>query len=204
MSASKYHLFYFNSRGLGEPARLVFAQAGVPYEDTRFKDRDDWLAQYKAKSPLGVAPWLEIDGKQIGGSQVVARFLGEELGLAGSNAIENAQIASIADHVRDFMMEGSKPLQTQDESEKAKLKKEFEEKCPKFLSVLEGKVSDSGWLFGSKLTWVDCYAMHFFSLLMEAGYPDLLKDYPKLSSLISKVQEQPNIAKWLKERPQTA
>jgi len=36
-----YKLTYFNARGLGEPIRLIFAQAGVPYEDVRV-ERSEW------------------------------------------------------------------------------------------------------------------------------------------------------------------
>jgi len=36
-----YKLCYFIGRGLAEMARLLFAEAGVDYEDCRFI-RDDW------------------------------------------------------------------------------------------------------------------------------------------------------------------
>ena len=36
-----YKLCYFIGRGLAEMARLLFAEAGVDYEDCRFT-RDDW------------------------------------------------------------------------------------------------------------------------------------------------------------------
>ena len=33
---AEYKLYYFNSRGLAEPIRIIFAYAGVKYEDNRF------------------------------------------------------------------------------------------------------------------------------------------------------------------------
>ena len=38
---STYKLTYFDIRGKAEPARLVFAQVGVPYEDIRIR-QDKW------------------------------------------------------------------------------------------------------------------------------------------------------------------
>ena len=58
-----YKLYYFNGRGRAELSRLIFAAAGQKYEDIRF-ERDEW-PQYKRRSPLGHAPYLEVvqDGK---------------------------------------------------------------------------------------------------------------------------------------------
>jgi len=36
-----YKLCYFNARGLGEMSRLLFAEAGVEFEDCRI-ERTDW------------------------------------------------------------------------------------------------------------------------------------------------------------------
>ena len=33
---STYKLYYFDSRAAGEPIRIIFAQAGVKYEDIRY------------------------------------------------------------------------------------------------------------------------------------------------------------------------
>ena len=38
-----YKLMYFDFRGKGEITRLLFAQAGIPYEDVRIQ-RSNWLA----------------------------------------------------------------------------------------------------------------------------------------------------------------
>ena len=45
---------------------------------------------------------MPVLDKQLGGSIVIARYLGEEFGLAGSNAFENAEIAGIADCISDY------------------------------------------------------------------------------------------------------
>ena len=43
---STYKLYYFNVRGGGEPVRIIFAQAGVKYEDVRFEG-EQWAKEYK-------------------------------------------------------------------------------------------------------------------------------------------------------------
>lgn len=48
----QYKLYYFNGRGRAELARLVFAAAGVPYEDVRFT-KDDWN-----KKKAGMLPFV--------------------------------------------------------------------------------------------------------------------------------------------------
>jgi glutathione S-transferase len=54
--ANKYKLYYFNGRWAAEPTRLVFAAAGVPYEDIRISDTD-WATRKSAASFV----WEEKD-----------------------------------------------------------------------------------------------------------------------------------------------
>jgi len=46
-----YKLTYFNGRGRAELSRLIFAQAGVEYEDVRI-ERADWLQLKPSQSYL--------------------------------------------------------------------------------------------------------------------------------------------------------
>ncbi|CAF4294867.1 unnamed protein product, partial [Adineta steineri] len=57
---SIYKLHYFNFRGRGELARLVFAAAGQTFEDIRY-ERNEWPSN-KSKMPLGQMPVLEFNG----------------------------------------------------------------------------------------------------------------------------------------------
>ena len=46
--ATKYRLYYFDTNGLAEVARMLFAIAKVEYEDIRFPGTgDEWEKTYK-------------------------------------------------------------------------------------------------------------------------------------------------------------
>uniref|UniRef100_F1LBG7 Glutathione S-transferase 1 n=1 Tax=Ascaris suum TaxID=6253 RepID=F1LBG7_ASCSU len=75
---SQYKLTYFNIRGLGEGARLIFHQAGVEFEDNRLS-REDWPS-LKPSTPFGQLPLLEVDGEVLAQSTAIFRYLGRKFG----------------------------------------------------------------------------------------------------------------------------
>ena len=54
---STYKLYYFNTRGSAEPIRIMFAQAGVKYEDVRF-EREQWAQEYKQSKMRLLLGWI--------------------------------------------------------------------------------------------------------------------------------------------------
>ena len=195
---SQYKLTYFNGRGRAELTRLIFAQAGVQYEDKRIA-KEEW-PELKPKTPNGSLPILEIDGKTLLGSIPIARFVAERFGLAGSNDIENTEIAGVMDCLTDLVTSFLKVLFEKDETRKAELKKKFdEEDSPKFLSLLEKRVTADGWLYGSKVTYVDIAFLNLSQRLPA----EVLAKYPGLKSVKDNVEALPNIAQWIKNRPVT-
>lgn len=197
---SQYKLTYFNLRARAELIRLIFVQAGVDYEDRRIA-KEEW-GELKPKTPYGSLPTLEVDGKVLAGSLPIARFVAERHGLAGSNDLENTEIAGILDCLGDLLQAFIKVLFESDETRKAELKKKFdEEESPKYFSLLEKRVTADGWLYGSKVTYADLAFFNFCDNL--SGQPNLLEKYPGLKSVQEKVGALPNIAKWLKDRPVT-
>ena len=203
---TKYTLIYFNMRGRAEVTRLLFAQAGVEYEDKRVTP-EEWQ-QLKPSTPTGTLPVLEVDGKMLFGSGPIVRFVAERYNLAGSNDFENAEIAGILDIVHDLMLNVVKGRFEKDETRKAQFQKELEEvHLPRYLGLLKKRAAASnsayGWIYGPKVTYADLTIFMMQEYVKDA-VPNALDNYPALAKLKRSVENLPNIAKWLAERPQTA
>ena len=205
---STYKLIYFNFRARGEVSRLIFAQAGVKYKDERIEFKDWPQVKSSVCTPSHALPVLEVDSKKLVGSVVIERFLAERFGLAGSNDIENAEIAGIVDIVQDFFWQCLMKLRFEkDEEKKAQLQKKLtEEDIPKYWGIIEGmcKKNDSaeGWIYGSKPTHADFAIFHVLSYVLQ-GAPTLMNNFPRVAKLKAAVEALPNIAAWLKKRPET-
>ena len=198
-----YKLYYFNSRGGAELSRLIFAQAGVQYEDVRVEG-EEWQ-KLKPNTPYGTIPVLEVDGKMLSGSAVIARFLAEEFGLAGSNTIENTELAGIMDFVSDFVQKIVKMFFEKDDAKKAELKKALiEQDLPRFFGTLGKRIAenDSGWVFGPKVTYADFAITRIVEFLKMAD-ENVLEKYPIIVKLNADVEALPKIAEWIKSRPKS-
>lgn len=200
-----YKLIYFNVKGRAEVARFIFAQAGVTYGDKRIK-QEEW-AGLKPNTPTGTLPVLEVDGKSLSGSGPIDRFLAERFGLAGSNDIENAELAGIRDILIDCFWKFVPFFSEKDEEKKAKIQKENqEEHIPKYWGILEKMIqnneSEAGWIYGNTPTYADFYIYCSIDYVIKFD-PDFLSKYPGVVKLKAAVETLPNIAKWLKERPDT-
>lgn len=198
---SEYKLYYFPAKGRAEAIRILFAYKNIKYEDLRIGG-EKW-AEFKPKTPFGSMPVLEEGGRQLGGSIVILRYLGEKLGVAGANAWENAQIANISDFVNDFLTESLKLYLEKDETKKAELQKKMtEESVPKYLGKLN-EIATNGYLFGNSFTWVDFQFYHMFEGMV-TKHPEVTGKFPNLDKLKANVEAIENIAKWLKERPDSS
>ena len=201
-SMSTYKLVYFNLRARAELTRLIFAQAGVEYTDERLEFQD-WPAR-APNTPFGVLPVLEVNGQQLGGSLVIARYVAEKHGLGGANDWENALIDSALDALSDGIQKIAPIVFEKDEAKKAELKKTAEEEIHFTLTNLEkfAAANKDGWLVGSKVTYGDLAVFNALSNL--AGFwPAVLDKYTTLAQIKQRVEELPRIAKWLKDRPVT-
>ena len=202
---STYKFIYFNIRGRGEVTRYLFAQAGVAYTDERVEQKD-WPA-LKPLTQYGFLPTLELNGgeQSITGSLVIPRYLAErpEFNLAGANPIENAQIAAVANFLQDLELAMVKIFYAKDEASKEEIKKDFSEvQVPNFFGKLDGFCSTGGYLFQDKLTWVDFYFYELYEWIIPV-MPNILENYSSLKKLTTTIENLPNIAKWIKERPKS-
>jgi len=203
---SHYKLTYFNSRGRAELCRLIFAVAGVQYEDVRL-EKDHWPA-LKPKAPFGQLPMLEVDGVTLCQSNAMARFLARRFNLAGKTELDQARVDMIIDCFED----SAKPLMSlfhePDEQKKAELKKKFvEEQLPVAFVNLEKLLvqnhNGDKYLVGDELTWADLALIILADWLTHVGGDAEFGKHPKLAALRQRVLDQPKIAEWIAKRPVT-
>jgi len=203
--AEKYKLTYFNSKALAEPIRMMFAVAGVEYEDIRIQ-KEEWPEQ-KQNYDWGQLPVLEIGEKKLSQSNAIARYLGKQFKLAGSDDWEAAKLDELADVLVDFRTEWRKFFAEQDPEKKAESKKNLlEVAIPKYLGKLDVTKKDNGgkFLMGQNLTWVDIQFAHFLELFEITVGQAILDGYPNLKELQKNVFEVPTIKAWIEKRPVTA
>jgi glutathione S-transferase len=163
---------------------------------------DQW-AEFKPKTPFGTLPVLEEDGKMMGGSVVILRYVGEKLGLAGDNAWDNAWLGNLGDFISDLIGEMIKIRFEKDETRKKELEDKFKnEGVPKYFGKLNELSESTGYLFSGRASWPDFLAYNIISD-MEAKKPDFTDNFPGLKKLKGNIEGNPGVAKWLKERPDT-
>jgi len=203
-----YKLIYFPFRARGETTRALFNLAGVEYENA-IQDPGNW-SQVKPTTPWGGLPVLIVDGQQIAQSLSVNRFVAKRLGFMGKNDVEEALIDSVFETVNELIEAAQVPVLTNffKNTEAAEAKRQsFIQKSPGVLASLErfliSNKGGDGYFVGDSISLAD---IHFFVIFetatTNAGFTDVLKPYPKLTALFNRVAKIPNMAKYLKERPQ--
>jgi len=205
-----YKLTYFDARGSAEPIRLLFAQAGIKYEDIRLT-REQWPELKKQEGdtspPFKQLPILEVDGKVLSQTRTIARYIAKQAGLAGANDWEQAVCDSLVDSAADVQKGMYEMHFETDETKKAKITEKFEsETMPAWFECLEKNFlakTKSGWLVGDKMTWGDILIFSMLDTLTTHNMAKCLPKYPGVDGNFKKVKEQPNIAKWLNDRPVT-
>jgi len=223
LAASSIELKYFGARGAAETARILLALADIDYVDTRFEitpgtmNAPDFIAS-KESGELDVnlarAPVLLVDDQTIGQSRTIERFLAKRFGLMGSTDIEEAQIDCIAEHCRDVkdasIRKGFSVFnRVNSDEEKATLRKEwYDSELPIMLSKVEKAVQlnsvTDGYSVGKDNSYAD---VSIFSLIRDCGAGDqedmikAVKDCSLLSTIASRIANDENVAKWIKNRP---
>lgn len=216
---------YFNAKGAAESIRVILALTNTPYKDTRFEIPPGSMEspEFKAAKEagdldmnLGRAPILIVNDNQIiGQSRAIERFLAKQLGLMGTNAIEEAQIDCIAEHCRDVKDMAQRKgfsafTRNKTDEEKAIARKEwFEQDLPTMLQKIETAVQKtsqkSGYSMGSSNSYSD---VCIFSLLRDCTMQmdqeetiEAAKDCKLLMSIADRIAKEENVAKWVSERP---
>jgi len=201
-----YKLTYFDVRGRGEICRLLFAAAGVKFEDIRI-EHSKW-PELKSTTPFGQMPMLEVDGVKLCQSKAIARYLAGEYGFAGESALDRARADMLVDCGEDVMKPTIAFWFEKDEAKKAELKDKFvKETLPAALQAFEKLLKENkggdSYFVGNRITWADIAFFDLCSWISSVQVEIPFGDFPKLKALKERVENTPKIAEWIKNRPVT-
>ncbi|EGG13491.1 hypothetical protein DFA_11252 [Cavenderia fasciculata] len=192
-------LYYFNGQGRGELIRLILTFANVKFDDQRVKSIKETQG-LSEKLAFGQLPFYEDNDVRISQSYAIARYVAKQHGLAGSTDLESALIDGVADSLWDIL---SPYFSSRDNPEK--LQKFKDETIQKFVSKLEELLIKNGGqhFVGKQYTWGDIAIYFGFEYLKKLGFGEQIKGYPTLEAFALKFSQIPQIAEYLKNRPET-
>jgi glutathione S-transferase len=200
-----YKLTYFNYYGRGEAVRMLFALAGVEYEDRRIEvTGDDWK-EFKPKTPFGQLPLLEIDGRVFCQSVAITRYLANKFGFAGKTELDKLQADMIVDCIMDLATPIEPIFDEEDETKKNELRKNYEGKLDKHLENLNKMLiannDGNGFFVGDSMTWADLVWTTHSCFIYYMKYGLLVDKYPKLTAIRGRVEADLRLAEWISKRP---
>jgi len=117
----EYELFYWPITGLGEPIRIAMAIGGIPFKDNTPKNCENFAAK---KEEAGCqVPFLTIDGKVMGQSRAILRYLGKEVKYDGKplypvDSMEAYNCDELIELIEDARSPLGKTFSIQDQAEK--------------------------------------------------------------------------------------
>jgi glutathione S-transferase len=215
-----YELYYWDGiQGRGEFVRLALEEAGAKYID---KGRSSAGSQAMMEFLKGLhepeqmpfaPPFLKDGSLVISHVANILHYLGPRLGLVpdeeSSRYFANGLQLTITDFVAE-VHDTHHPINTgayyEDQKEEAKARSAafIKDRIPKFLGYFERVISrnpsDSGFILGPKVSYVD---LSLFQIIdgLHYAFPKAMASganaYPKLAALRDAVAERPNIRAYI-------
>ncbi|PIC47038.1 hypothetical protein B9Z55_006521 [Caenorhabditis nigoni] len=200
-----FKLIYFPLRARAEIARQILEYAGKDYTE-EVVTFEQWPA-LKNSTPFGQLPVLEVDGKPLGQSYAIARYLAKEFGLAGKTDVEEAEVDAIADQFKDYLNDvvpymsavaGFKP------GDVNQLRTDvFVPNFKKHFAFFEGILASnpSGFFVGNSLTWVDLLISQHVQDVLEKDLA-VVEEFKKVQAHRKMVQGLDRIKQHIARRPE--
>ncbi|KAI6177476.1 hypothetical protein M3Y97_00911600 [Aphelenchoides bicaudatus] len=200
-------LYYFDSRIIAEPTRLVLVYAKADWEDVRIP-RDEWPAM-KEKMPRGKVPVLEVDGKYLTESAAICRYVANKYGLAGNDSWEKAKVDELIDIQKEFYSNNAPYFYAKvgyhnpekvDEFYESVAKSVIKQYLTMYTDLLEK--NGTGFFVGKKETLIDFWISDYIYSLNKMA-PELVKDFPKVLEHMKRVHELPQLKEYIASRKES-
>lgn len=216
-----YELYYWPPLpGRGEPIRLIFEDAGVPYRDVgRLPEEGGggvkaifaYYAGEREGHPAFAPPVLKVGELVLAQMSTICLYLGRRLGLAPADEpgwLHADQlmltIADLFDEVHDTHHPLGVSLYYEDQKEEARKRSELflRHRLPRFLGYFQ-RVLDhngNGVLVGDAVSYVDLAIFHLLCGIEYAFPKGYAKEAEKVTGLVElrdRIAARPKIAAYL-------
>lgn len=210
---------------------MIFAVAGVEYEDFRF-EREEW-PNHKPNMPFGQVPVLEIkEGDevfQLAQSNAINRYLARKYNLTGKDDLESAKadmvisnlstfyilnnlhltfkifIFQVVDQLNDLLNQISVVYYEPDEEKKQQLRaKLYETVIPQYIELFEKLLAKNNtqYFASDGLTYADLAIISALDRLGDKKEA-ILEKAPLIKAVDERVRNLSKVAEWLEKRPKT-
>jgi len=216
-------LYYFDFPGKAEALRLAMAYCNIPFEDYRFKSREEFLTMKKSGELMfGQVPALQVTPKDspedstiLNQSAALLRFIGKfkpKLQLYPGCPLLASRVDAIVDQEADTLM-GLRVTKYKsrfgfgflDDPANAKMVEAAQSEIitkiiPGHLAKLEAVVKERGtvWLGGTSRPSIADFqwAPVLKSLGLNIGQPKLLEEFPLLKRMVEHFYELDAVKKY--------
>uniref|UniRef100_A0A8R1I1W8 Glutathione S-transferase n=1 Tax=Caenorhabditis japonica TaxID=281687 RepID=A0A8R1I1W8_CAEJA len=191
-------LSYFQTRGLGEPIRLLLADKQVPFEDHRLS-RDEW-PEYKPKMIFGQVPCLISGDEELVQSAAILRHLGRLHGLNGSNETETKFIDMFYEGIRDLHNKYVAMIyQNYENGKEPYIKNTLPEELARLEKLFHTYKNGEQYVAGSAESYADYVLFEELDIHLILS-PTCLDGTPALKKFHERFAERPNIKSYLNKR----
>ncbi|CAH1788919.1 unnamed protein product [Owenia fusiformis] len=211
-----WELFYWKGYGpgRGEFVRLVFIEAGVPFKQMNDNEKNRELFKNKKLTgyPCFAVPMIKKGDFQLCQTPVICKYLGKKFGLYPETEEDIWHAEQVNATVHDYIAEGRLAFHGidhtasyfgQEEGTKPYIERFIKTRLPSMMETFEVTLKanggGNGFLFGSKLTYVDLGLLHILRAT-EAQFPEAWAalDKPLLKAFKNRLEARPKLAAWFK------
>ncbi len=190
--------------------RLVLLEKGIAFEEDSSRTPKQ-TEEYLARSPMGKAPFLELDGgRHLSESEVICEYLEEaypQQPLLPKDAFERAKVRELITHMELHMELGARRLYGavffgRPASDEVKVAAEKD--LAKGVRAFRSLAKFAPYVAGGELTLADCAAfvhLPLVSLTTKLAFGrDFLEDLPQVKPYLKMVGERPAFRKVNEDR----
>ena len=180
-------LYYFDAYGRAEPIRLLLNHAGVEYEDVRYSFAEWGEIKPTGKFEFGCMPALEKDGKIMGMSGAIMKYLAVSYDLYPTDPDDVYQVEKLFDLVGDYFT-GLFKMQFAGDAKEKMLEEYVKDFFPKYLGYFDKHLENNSskeFMVGDKATAADFLILHLVERManseeLKESVGPILDNFPTL------------------------